>query len=205
MLEFPVYSFTWLLFLFALFGLFITSFTVYEWMNGEEKDAKEKFKLFMASFIAPIFLLFGAIGSYLNFTQTYNFRGIDISQVIGLKVIKSTDEYNYDNSHQVTMNNSQAIQNALTSLKTCYGTSNNHESYSDGYKIKLLFENKNLDKDFFISVYRKSSASAEKSVVMPHYNENGSVNLGEYSCPEFQEWVRKNIDPLFQNKQNQPK
>ncbi len=68
--------------------------------------------------------------------------------------------------------------------------------------FQLIFADENMGKDFYISVYRKSNNKEGKSVVIPHYYENKNLNLGEYSCPAFQDWVSKNIDPIFQDKEN---
>jgi hypothetical protein len=57
--------------------------------------------------------------------------------------------------------------------------------------------------DRYLSVYRRSSGAGAVSVVIPHLGENhaGTVNhAGEYSCPEFLDWVAKRIDPLFQGR-----
>ena len=205
MLEFPSYSFLGCLLPFAILGFVFISISIHEWIKGDEKEAKGKFRLLMNLFGGVVFLLFGIFASYFNSKETYKFRNIDISQVSGFRIIKSIDEYSADNPQQITITDKQAVQDVLKSLKECYSISRNHESYQDGYKIKLIFEDKSLDKDFFISVYRISNKTNEKFVLMPHVGENRNLNLGEYGCPTFQDWVRKNIDPLFQNKESQPK
>ena len=207
MLEFPSYSFLGFL-PFAILGLICASFSIhffYEWTKGAVKETSDNFGFLGLSLAGTVFLLVGIFGPYFNIKETYKFRNIDISQVSGFKVIKSDDEYSPDNSKQITINDAQAAQGILKSLKECYSISRNHETYQVGYKIKLLFEDKNLDQDFFISVYRLSNKINEKFVLMPHIGENRNLNLGEYGCPSFQEWVSKNIDPLFQNKSNLPK
>ena len=198
MMEFPFYSSAWFLLVFVAFGLISTLIVIYEWRKAEEKEAKDKFALLLGSFIAPIFLLFGLLTSFWTFKAIHSFRNIDVSQVKGLKIIKSIDEYDRDNSLQITINDTNSIQAALKSLKNCRETYRNHASYQDGYKLKFLFIDEVSDPEYYISVYRKSNNKEGKSVVIPHFYENKNLNLGEYDCPQFQAWVRNNIDPLFE-------
>lgn len=190
-------SYPILLPIFIVFGLFIAFTSIHSLIENNEED-KEYFRFVLGSFVGSIFFLAGTVFFIGSFWSTYNFRNINISQVKGLRVIKSVDEYKNDNSNFVTLEDSQSIQTALKSLNNCSETSRNHESYQDGYKFQIIFADENAEKDLYISVYRKSNNSKGKAVVIPHYYENKNLNLGEYSCPDFQNWVKTNIDPLFQ-------
>lgn len=200
MLKFPFYTFSLFLLFVAIFGLVVTCISVYQLIKGNDKDERFTFRNGMGVFVGIIFLLCGSIFSVGNIWSTYNFRNINISQVKAFKVIKSEDEYKNDNSNFVYYDNTESIQNVLASLKNCYEISRNHESYQDGYKFQIIFADESLEKDFYISVYRKSNNKEGKSVVIPHYYINKNLNLGEFGCPTFQDWVKTNIDPLFQNK-----
>lgn len=205
MLRFPFYTFGLFLLLFVIVGAFVLTTSIYQLIKGNDEGEREAFRNGMGVFAGFIFLLCGSIFSVGNIWSTYNFRNIDISQVKGLRVIKSEDENKNTNSNFVLYENVESIQNALTILKNCSETSRNHESYQDGYKFQIIFADENLEKDFYISVYRKSNNKGGKNVVIPHYYENKNLNLGEFSCPTFQDWVRQNIDPLFQSNKNQSK
>lgn len=200
MLKFPFYTFGLFLFLFVIVGLIATITSTYSFIKGNHYGERDEFRNGIAFFAGLIFLLCGSIALVGNYWSTYNFRNINISQIKALKVIKSEDEYKNDNSKFVIYDDAASIQNILMSLKTCSETSRNHESYQDGYKFQIIFADESLEKDFYISVYRKSNNKEGKSVVIPHYYENKNLNLGEYGCSTFQDWVINNIDPLFQNK-----
>ena len=203
MLGIPSYPI--LLPVFAVVGFIVASTSIYTLTKGNEEDDKDGFRLLMLTFVGFIFLLVGTIGSIATVWSVYNFRTMNFSQVKAFRVIKAEDEYKNDNSNFVYYDDAASIQNILMSLKNCSETSRNHESYQDGYKFQIIFTDESLEKDFYISVYRKSSVKKGKSVVIPHYYENKNLNLGEYSCPTFQDWVRTNIDPLFENNKNQSK
>lgn len=202
MLGFPFYSSFEFSMLFAVFGFFIASLSIYQLVkrndNGEDKGV---FRSGIGALGGTIFFLIGAIFSFADFKQTFSLRNIDISQVSGFKVIKSSNENNSNNTQSIVINDAENVQKALQSLKNCYETSRNEESYQDGYKLKILFFDENLGGDYYISVYRKSNNNEGKSVVIPHFYENKNLDLGEYGCPAFQDWVRTNIDPLFQQKE----
>lgn len=200
MLGFPFYTFGTFLLLFAVIGIAALSQGLYQLIKGSNKEEKEIFRSVMAILVGTIFFLVGSIFSIGIFWSTYKFRNINLSQVKGFRVIKYVDEYNKYNSRSITYENSQAVQDALRTLKNCSSTSRNHETYQDGYKLQIIFTDENVGQDLNLSVYRKSNNTSRKSVVIPHYYEIKNLNLGEFNCPEFQDWVRKNIDPLFQNK-----
>ncbi len=198
MLSFPFYTFGLLGLLFSAVGIALLATSIYQLIKGE--DDKDIFRTIMFIFGGSVFFLVGSAFSIGNFWSTYSFRNINISQVKRVRVIKSEDEYKNDNSNFVFYENTESIQKALATLKNCSATSRNHESYQDGYKFQIIFADESLGKDFYISVYRKSNNKEGKNVVIPHYYENKNLNLGEFSCPEFQDWIQKNIDPIFQNK-----
>lgn len=197
-------SYPVLLPVFAIFGFLVVSTSIYSLIKDEAAE-KEYIRLAMASLAGSLFLLVGTIGSIGSIWSTYNFRNIDISQVTGLRVIKSEDEYKNDNSKFVVFDDAQSVQKVLQSLENCFRTNRNHESYQDGYKFQIIFAGENSEKDLYISVYRKSNNKTEKSVTIPHYYENKNLNLGEYNCPAFQDWVNTNINPLFTDKDNSNK
>lgn len=203
MLGIPSYPI--LLPLFAVFGFFAASTSIYSLIKGDEEESKEIFRFVMLTIVGTIFFLFGTIFSIGTFWSAYNFRSINISKVKEFRVIKSDDEYKNNNSNYVIFADTQSVQKALENFKNCSETFRDHESYQDGYKFQIIFADENASKDLYISVYRKNNNKQGKAVVIPHYYENKNLNLGEYSCPAFQDWVKANIDPLFQNENQFPK
>lgn len=201
MLKFPFYTFGSFLLLVAIVGIIISTISIYHLIKGNKEGDYDTFRNIMGAFVGTIFFLSGSIFSIGNIWSTHDFRSINISQIKAFKVIKSEDEHKINNSKFIIYDDAQSIQNILGSLKNCSETSRNHESYQDGYKLQIIFSDENLEKDFYISVYRKSNNKTGKSVVIPHYYENKNLNLGEYSCSAFQDWIKTNIDPLF-NKQS---
>jgi len=185
----------------AIFVFLAVSTSIYSFVKENEGE-KEYFKLSVVTVVGIFIFLIVTIFSVSAIWSTYSLRNIDIAKVKGFRVIKSDEEYKNDNSKFVFFDDTQAVQKALQSLRNCSETSRNHESYQDGYKFQIIFADENSEKDLYISVYRKSNNKEGKSVVIPHYYENKNLNLGEYNCPAFQDWVIKNIDPLFQNKGN---
>ncbi len=200
MLSIPFYSFGSFILLFAVVGAVILTFSIHQLIKGDKEEPMDWLRIVLGILGGIIFLLCGSIFSIGNIWSTYNFRNIDISQVKSLRVIKSEDENKNDNSNFVYFENTDSIQKGLKNLNNCIALYRNHESFQDGYKLQIIFFDENIEKDFYISVYRKNNFEEEKGVVIPHYYEDKNINLGDFSCPDFQDWVTTNIDPLFLKK-----
>lgn len=205
MLNFPFYSFGYSILFPVFIGIIILSVSIYQLFKGNKEGEKEYFNNSIGILAGTVFLLCGAFFSIGNLWSTYNFRNIDISKVKGFKIAKSADEYSQTKSHFIIFDNAQQIQEALKSLKNCGSIQPDHEHFENGYKLQLLFTDENFGNDYFISVYKRTNRSANKSAVIPHFFQERNLNLGEYDCPAFQDWVSKFIDPLFQEKENKTK
>ncbi len=200
MLEFPFYSFGFLNIAFVIGGSLLLIQSLYQIFSGKDDEEEVSFRSILGVLGGILLLIVGLLVGIGFSWSTYNFRNIDISQVKGFRVIKSADEYSTNNSTFIFFEDTHAAQEALKTLKSCYSTSRNHESYQDGYKLQIIFSDETLEHDLYLSIFRKSNNKSNKSVVIPHYYINKNLNLGEYNCPDFQNWVQKNINPLFQDK-----
>ena len=163
---------------------------------GGKKGWELLFTALVTSLIGGVHL-FGIYGSVLN---AWRFRRLEPGQVIGLSVQRMGEEGVPENRPPVIIKDMVLIQEGLSELATSKSRSRNHESFSDGYRIKLLLEGARPGTDYYLSLYRNSNRGGPVSVVIPHVGANsaGTANHGgEYSCVEFGEWVRRRIDPLF--------
>lgn len=198
-LNFPSYSFSLIIFVCLLIGGLIGSTLCFgKWLKRHHTD--DDFKLFAASFGLLLISLLGGFGFYAIFVDTYKFRNIDFSKVSEFEIVESKSEYSPNGQRIEKFQDAKIIREMLESLQKCESFTPNHESFQDGYKIKLIFEDGISNEDFFISVYKRSNTNSGRTSLMPHVSDNRGVNLGNYKCNTFEDLVSKNIDPLFQNK-----
>lgn len=203
MLDFPSYSFFLIIAIVMLIGGLIgTMQCFYKWLTRHYSE--DDFKLLFASFGFLLLSLFGGWAFYAGFVDTYKFRNIDISKVSAFEIVESRTESSSKGEEVKTFQNTEIIREMLKSLQNCEEFTPNHESFKDGYKIKMMIDDF-YDENLFISVYKKSNANNGKTSLMPHRSDFGNVNLGNYNCPKFQDLVRKNIDPLFRSKESPTK
>jgi hypothetical protein len=211
MLEFPFYSTIGLAGLFFPIGIVILVAAFRQWRyelrrrNGPTVKTFEVRNLLeersnttqrvLSSLAGLAFTSCGALVLFQGGYEIYKFRKVDISHVVGFHVqrVKGDD---YVPSDAIDFTKTSEVRKALSTLKTCNEIRPNHEHFYDGYKIRLLFDDPKVD-DYFISAYARSSTSATRSSVEPHISPARAINLGDYQCPTFQQWLAENIDPLF--------
>ncbi|MBS1796498.1 MAG: hypothetical protein JSS81_21795 [Acidobacteria bacterium] len=190
---------------FVLLGLAAFFFGLLDFSKSGKRYGISYLRPVIGMVVGMAFLGTGLYFSAGSFRQTYGFRNIPVGRVRGFRVFGSKSESEPGDSNFVVYDNPEKTQAALLTLKNCREIRRNHEHFEDGYKLQLLITGEPAESDYFLSVYRISSARSGKQVVMPHLGPNKNLNLGDYECPEFQSFVRENIDPLFQPKNNQPK
>ena len=195
---------------FICIGSLATAMGVYFWFYEDRSnaDSDDHFRMMGAILVGPLFLLIGIFFSIYIPYQTYQFRSVKIADVSEFVIVTTEDEYSPDGEIKIKFDNKTKIHEMLKSLDECKEFSPNHESFEDGYKVKLVFDDNKYRDDLYISVYKRSSAKNGKTSVMAHIGEENNLNLGNYSCPKFQELIVKNIDPLFNeinNSETKPK
>ena len=77
-------------------------------------------------------------------------------------------------------------------MQNCRGVKHEHDELYDGYAIEVINSN-GESSNLYLKVYRKSSTRTRKAVIAAYLN----MEAGEFDCPEIQNWVASNIDPLF--------
>ncbi|HEV7699140.1 MAG TPA: hypothetical protein VGO43_02835 [Pyrinomonadaceae bacterium] len=152
----------------------------------------------------PIFLVitvigmsFGAILGVPSFLTVRQYRTLDLSRVSGLTIRRlDRDEESVADAvprgPDVQFSDVAAARTALTLLAGCKSISHQHDTLYDGYLLEI-----NIDRApslLALRVYKKSTMKGSRQVVMPQY---AGFTGGEYECPEIQQWVNENIDPLY--------
>lgn len=142
--------------------------------------------------IAPLAVVAGLAIAVPAFWTVKRFRDIDMSQVVGWNAFKvNEDDYPIGPS-RIEFRNVSETQRSLRLLEYCKGVGHQHDVLGGGYLLQLrLLDDKT--KDLYLRVYRTSSNSSRK-VIVP---KSGGSEAGEYDCPQLQQWVVDNIDPLF--------
>lgn len=151
----------------------------------------------MVTFAAIVFTLVGGLAAVYTSAGKFQFRSLPLEKLVAIEVYRAADEYSVDRSQTVRIENQDGrLLEGLDLLKKCGARNRDHEHFEDGYVLRRVFDDPNLV-NYYVSVFRTSSTRANKTVVMPQRSHVRDLNLGEYSCPAFQDWVRTNIDPLF--------
>jgi len=161
---------------------------------------EENYTSFQAGFVtlaAVVFILAGGLITVFTSAGKYQFRALPIDSLRAIEVNRATDEFNVDKSRTIRIENIDSKLSAgLKLLEKCGSQSREHEHFENGYVLHLIFDGPDFD-NYYISVFRKSSSGRDKGIVIAQREPVRNLNLGEYSCPSFQDWIRQTIDPLF--------
>lgn len=165
--------------------------------SPQQKESYSSFQAGCVTLAAFVFTLAGGLSTVLITVGKYQFRKLPTETIEAIEVFQADDESNVNRSKIVRIENTDGkIVFGLQLLKKCGSQSRNHEHFENGYVIRLVFDDQKLN-DFYISAFRRSSSGKEKSIVLAQRESVRNLNLGEYECPEFQEWLKDTIDPLF--------
>lgn len=203
MLEFPQYNFSPIFSLiFIIFCVIYSFYSFFRHTNSEfykEVDAGSSvFKPIFFGFIALIFLSCGFFSSIPNNLLIYKFRNIEISEISGFEITKLDGEFETIKSNKtIKFENSEIAQKMLKSLNNCESFQRNHESLSNGFRLKLLFKNENIYQNFYFSIILAGNATSKSAVLIPHSESLHTLYLGEFTCKEFEDSLKQYIQPLF--------
>lgn len=162
-----------------------------------EKQSYTSLQAGLVTLVALAFTLGGGLSTVFASAGKHQFRKLPIDQLKAVDVYKATDEYHVDQSRKIRIENTGGrVLQGLSFVQKCSGQSRQHEHFEDGYVLHLLFDDPSLS-DYYISAFRKSSSGKDKTIVLAQRELVRNLNLGEYNCPAFQEWIAQNIDPLF--------
>lgn len=203
MLNFPPISYAFLAIPFVILAFLAIAYIIYKYLKSNGID--NLFTVLILGFISLLAVSCGAFFSITHSLYVYEFRSIEISKVSGFRIYPSKNESSFTKNNYRDFHDKKAISKILESLKECTEFNPNHESFENGYKINLIFDDESYRNDLYISVFRKSTRENGKTSVMPHVTSHQSVNLGNYHCPTLQKLTRKYIDPLFEKEKISPK
>lgn len=145
--------------------------------------------------IAAIALFCGAVIAIPAFWTVKKFRDIDLSRVEGWSVYRLGEEDRILNESRVDFTERDKTQKSLNLLESCKGVYHQHDILFDGYLLQLRMSDSSSS-NLSLKIYRKSLTTSRKTVIP----QLGIFEAGEYECPELQQWVVENLDPLFQNR-----
>lgn len=165
-----------------------------------EKETYSSFQAGMVTLAAVVFTLAGGLTTIFVSAGKYQFRTLPLDKLQSIDVYKASDEYHVDKSRAIRIENTSGqVLAGVKLLEKCSSQNRNHEHFENGYVLRLVFDDPTLS-DYYISAFRRSSSGLDKNLVLAQREPVRNLNLGEYSCPSFQDWVRVNIDPLFTDK-----
>ncbi len=139
--------------------------------------------------IIPLTAVTGAAIAVPAFFTVRQFRTLNLERVGHLK-IHVTDE---SNGKIVQYTNPAEVRDVLRLMRNCRGVSHQHDELFDGYVMKVIMDD-GESSNLILRVYRKSTVRGSRKAVIAQYR---NMEAGEYNCPEIQDWVVRNIDPLF--------
>lgn len=165
----------------------------------ETKDRRSDHSLLtivLGTMGAMTFLFGGGTILYLGASETNHFLNLPLTQIRALKI--SLIVSNKTNTAEfIKFDDRTAVQNALKQLSGCTVFQRNREELSNGFRIEVLFDDENIKGNELLVFLNINPPNGEFGVVNPR--GPADINLGSYSCPEFDVWVRENIVTLFPN------
>jgi len=153
----------------------------------------------VGALVALVIGLVHFLGIYASLSNALRFR-FDPKEVTELRIVRMGGEGTTGPMISRTLSDRSLIEDGLARLVSSECWWRNHEHLEDGYRIQIVIPGSALEHDRYLSLYRRSSRSGSVAVVIPHLGEGhvGTMsNAGTYSCPAFQEWAARVIDPLF--------
>jgi hypothetical protein len=146
----------------------------------------------------------GAIGFIAGGTTIANasYLRIDPTSIAELEFTQIDEEQGVAIGAPRIVNDPAQIQQAFALLGKARPYWRNHESFRNGYVIRIRERGKSDFSGRLIFAYRRSSLGGGSSIVIPSVSRrNGGalVDAGEYASPEFHSWLAKTVDPLFSN------
>lgn len=213
MLLFPYYGeFAAFSLIMCLLGLGLGAASIFGWksklderhkppidtifQSNESKEEIGLFGLILGTFGSIVFVCVGGFMLIFGAYDVYQFRSLPLSELEGLKVYRAEKAPLSNPSQFVVIKNEGQLIAVFQTLQKCTVYSKGRERFGDGYKIELIFKDQRLA-NHYISIYRRSNPTQPPSYVTPHIGNDRTMNLGEYTCPEFDNWITQNIDPLF--------
>lgn len=164
-----------------------------------QKEIREEMSLFqnmLGTFGAVVFVLMGGWIFIEGTSETYKFRNLPVSQIQSVKISRLGHDLSADElSRVVTMDNQGLLKPGFQTLWKCVSYSKGRKQFENGFRLELVFEDPNL-KGNFLYIWRRSGSRHPTSYVSPSVGPHG-MNLGEYSCSEFEQWITENVEPLF--------
>jgi hypothetical protein len=165
--------------------------------GGDRGTDRPEVGFIIVPFIIGLVHLIGVYSSVLN---AWQFRRVDPGKINAIIVEKMIQDGKPSSAPPITLTDTSLIRQGIDKLQGATSRLPNHEHFTHGYRIQLIVEGRNSNRPLYISVYRNSSNRGPIAATIPHVGPGftGSVaNGGQYSCPEFVEWVSEHIDPLF--------
>jgi hypothetical protein len=160
----------------------------------EGKSEQSLFGAILGTIAALIFLVGGGLVFYQVTSETSQFRALPVSQIRAVRISQEPQ-----NSASFLIDDRQAVQTAIKLLKGCsiYDRRSRgvRETYSDGFRIELLFEDEGTVGNTLTVFLTVNPPRGDHGIVVPR-GPRGS-NLGDYTCPGFDNWVRAKVVPLF--------
>lgn len=161
--------------------------------SGKQHE-KEGYKLVLATFGGPLFLLLGLLLLITQPLGIYRFRSIQVNEIKTITVYRVADEYGPPSQEKREIGDDVIIQKGLALLQPCSSeVHQNHESFEDGFKLDLVSRSGSIAGSLL--VFRRTNVNKNKAAVIPKLSPDAVRNA--YSCPAFQAWVAENVERLF--------
>lgn len=142
--------------------------------------------------IAPLWLGGAFIVMGCSVIAGAGYARIDPDSVVELEFTRIDREHGQTGAIR-TFANAAQVSDALKLLTKATLFRRSHESLSDGYIVRFKLKGDEGFSNYGVFVYRRTSRGGSVSVVVPR----SIFGVGEYSAPEFHDWIEGAIDPLF--------
>jgi len=150
-------------------------------------------------------LSIGAVHFYGAYSIIYNalWWHIEPERIAEIEVEQLPKEGEPPVGPPVTISDQAALRDGFARLADAEAYQRSHESFLDGYRLRIREVGAADISERYLTVYRQSKRRGAVPLVIPHrgpLDEGMQDEGGEYTSPAFLKWVANVIDPRFSNR-----
>jgi hypothetical protein len=144
-------------------------------------------------------LFFGGINVVMLLSDSiqYATQRIELERITEIRVERIRGENGPAVGNAVILTDPSLFMSGMKALSTADPHLHpKGESFSDGYRIFVRYEDEDSYLPVSILAYRRSNMSRNAADVVVMSDGDPSI-IDEYDCKAFHDWIRTSIDPLF--------
>jgi hypothetical protein len=153
-------------------------------------------------FAAVVALLIGVVHFCATYSILHNalWWHIEPERIAEIEVEQMPKEGEPPVGPPVMISDRAALRDGFARLADAEAYQRNHESFLDGYRLRIREVGAANFSERYLTVYRQSKRRGAVPLVIPHRgpDDDGAQDEGgEYTSPAFLKWVAEVIDPHF--------